>query len=367
MIYFDSAATTLRKPPQVAVASAFAIDHFASPGRGGHEPAFQAAEAVYGCRALAAELFEAKTEQVVFTMNATHALNLAIRSLVKPGDQVVISGFEHNAVRRPLYLIGADVQIAGRRLFDPEDTYFAFSEAITSKTKAVICTHVSNVFGYILPIEKIAALCKERNVPLIIDASQSAGVLPVSLKNTGAAFIAMPGHKSLYGPQGTGILLCARVPEPLLAGGTGSNSKDAAMPDDLPDAAEAGTHNVAGIHGLAAGIRFVLDHGTDAIRAKEDLLRRTLAHKLMQLSDLRLFSDDTCQTGVLSFLRENEDSELTARHLSEQGICVRAGLHCAPLAHESAGTIDTGTVRVSFGWFNSLQETEELIRALKKF
>ena len=198
MIYFDAAATTLQKPPQVKKALLYAMDHYASPGRGGHRPAMLASDAVYACRQELAALFEAKPEDIVFTMNATHALNLAIRSLVSAGDEVVISGFEHNAVWRPLNQIGADVRIAGRRLFDPDDTIEGFRAAITENTKAVVCTHVSNVFGYVLPVEEIAALCREREVPLILDCSQSAGILPVSLRKLPAAFLCMPGHKSLY-------------------------------------------------------------------------------------------------------------------------------------------------------------------------
>ena len=257
MIYLDAAATTLQKPDTVRLAVLRAMQRCASVGRGGHPPAMEAAESVYRCRQIAAELFGAEAEQVVFTMNATHALNIAVRSLVHSGDEVVISGFEHNAVWRPLTAAGAELKIAGRKLFDPEDTLRAFDAAVTERTRAVFCTHVSNVFGYILPIEQIAALCRVRGVPFVLDASQSAGTLPLSLQELGAAFLAMPGHKGLYGPQGTGILLCGMLPEPLLAGGTGSLSREARMPDFLPDRAEAGTHNVPGDlrAGRGAGIR----------------------------------------------------------------------------------------------------------------
>ena len=226
MIYFDSAATTLQKPPQVALAVQDAMRRCASVGRGGHKAAMAAAETVYSCRELAAELLGAEAEQVIFTMNATHGLNIAVNTLVPMGGRVVVSGFEHNAVTRPLHARNARLTIAGRRLFSPEDTLAAFEEALAEKPDAVICTQVSNVFGYILPMAHIAALCRSRGVPLIIDASQAAGTLPVSLKETGARFIAMPGHKGLYGPQGTGLLLCADGAEPILYGGTGSNSAE---------------------------------------------------------------------------------------------------------------------------------------------
>ena len=253
MIYLDAGATTLQKPPMVAYHMQSALRRMATPGRGAYAPAMRAADAVYDCRVLAAELFGAQPEQVVFTMNATHALNLAIKTLVRPGGRAVISGFEHNAVVRPLHHIGAETIVAGRRLFDPTDTLAAFEAAVTLDTQAVVCTHVSNVFGYILPLEEIAALCRARRVPLIVDASQSAGLLPVSLEKLGAAFVCMPGHKALYGPQGTGLLLCGRTPDTLLEGGSGSASRLPDMPQELPDHAEAGTQNVCGILPMRPG------------------------------------------------------------------------------------------------------------------
>ena len=235
MIYLDSAATTLQKPPEVARASAWAICHLASPGRGGHRPAMAAADTAFACREEAAALFDVpEPEQVVFTFNATHGLNLAIKSLVRPGDTVVVSGYEHNAVTRPLRAIpGVTVRVADSPLFDRAAALEAFRRALTPEVRAAVCTHVSNVFGFILPIEDIAALCRSRGIPLIVDASQSAGCLPISLRELGAAFIAMPGHKGLYGPQGTGLLLCGGAAEPLLEGGTGSVSLRQEMPDSV--------------------------------------------------------------------------------------------------------------------------------------
>lgn len=366
MIYLDSAATTLQKPPEVFRAAYTAMQELASPGRGGYRAAMRAAEAVYDCRALAAELFEARPEQIVFTMNATHALNLAIKTLVRPGDRVVISGFEHNAVVRPLYKLGAQTVIAGKKLFSPDDTLRAFDAAITEDTSAVVCTHVSNVFGYVLPVQQIAQLCHARGVPFVLDASQSAGILPVSASKLHAAFLAMPGHKGLYGAQGTGILVCGQMPQTLLEGGTGSLSALAQMPDFLPDRAEAGTQNVCGICALRAGLAYVHEKGLEAIAAHEQMLARRLVRHLRAVSGARVFSCGRSQTGVVSFLLPGEDCEQTARRLSEADICVRAGLHCAPLAHKSAGTLDTGTVRVSFSAFNTRQEVDTLARFLKK-
>ena len=223
MIYFDSAATTLQKPESVYAAVQRTMRACASVGRGGHAAADAAARVVYACRTEAAELFDAVPEQIVFTMNATHGLNIALRSLVRPGGRVVLSGMEHNAVTRPLAALGAQIETAGAPPFAPERLLEGFARALRQGAAAAVCTHVSNVYGNVLPVSAIAALCRERGVPLIIDASQSAGTLPVSLSGTGAAFIAMPGHKGLYGPQGTGLLLCGAAGEPLLLGGTGSN------------------------------------------------------------------------------------------------------------------------------------------------
>lgn len=355
MIYFDSAATTLQKPPEVARRTAAAMGSLSSVGRGGHPAAMAAAEAVYGCRELAGRLFDAEPEQVIFTMNATHGLNIAIRSLVPPGGHVVVSGFEHNAVMRPLYALGAQTELAGRRLFDPSDTLTQFDRLLTPQVQAVVCTCVSNVFGYILPYDEIAALCRRRGIPLILDASQAAGALPLSLKNSGADFIAMPGHKGLYGPQGTGLLLCRNGGQPLMQGGTGSNSADREMPDFLPDRLEAGTHNVCGIAGLAEGLRFVLRRTPEAIFAHEQRLLRRMYGVLEPMRGIRAFFG-VPQAGVISFVPETMDCEEAAQLLGQRGIAVRAGLHCAPVAHESAGTFATGTVRLSFSAFNTEAE-----------
>lgn len=361
VIYLDAAATTLQKPPGVRQAVFRAMERCGSVGRGGHAAAVAAMETVHSCRQLAAELFDAEPEQVVFTANATHGLNLAIFSLVPPKGSVLISGFEHNAVTRPLYRLGAGITVAGRKLFEPEDTLAAFSEALSHGTfHAVICTQVSNVFGYILPVEEIAALCRRYGVPLIIDASQGAGLLPLSLRKSGAAFIAMPGHKGLYGPQGTGLLLCGREASPLLYGGTGGNSLQQEMPEFLPDRLEAGTHNVCGIAGLREGLRFVRSHGETTLLRREQKLLRLLLPELQKLG-LHCFTGKQ-QSGVLSFLPKQDSCEEAAEKLARHGIALRAGLHCAPLAHESAGTLPNGTLRLSFSAMNTARDAEAFVK-----
>ncbi|WP_130868309.1 aminotransferase class V-fold PLP-dependent enzyme [Intestinimonas massiliensis (ex Afouda et al. 2020)] len=367
MIYLDSAATTMQKPPEVARAAAYAVGHMASPGRGGHPPAMKAAETAFACRQAAAELFGVSDpERVVFTFNATHGLNIAIRSLVSAGDRVVISGWEHNAVTRPLHGIGAEIVTARAPLFDRAGQLAAFAEAMEGDVKAVICTHISNVFGFILPVEEIAALCRERRIPFLLDASQSAGCLPVRQDQLRAAFIAMPGHKGLYGPQGTGLLICGSDPKPLLEGGTGSASVLQTMPDFLPDRLEAGTHNMPGIAGLLAGLGYVRSRGTEAILRRERSLIRSAVRGLAALSGVRVFAadDPVDQAGVLSFQIAGRDCEEVGEYLGRHGIAVRAGLHCAPTAHQSAGTLETGTVRVSVSDFNTRAEIAQLVRAV---
>ena len=370
MIYLDSAATTFQKPPSVARAMVEALNTMSSPGRGGHPLAMQAAETAFRCRSELAELFHVRSpEQVVLTMNATHALNIAVKSLVPPGGSAVISGYEHNAVTRPLAALGAEVSVADGPLFHPEAVTEAFEALVRPGVDAVICTHVSNVFGFVQPVEAVAAVCRRRGVPLMIDASQSAGILPLDLEALGAAYIAMPGHKGLYGPQGTGVLLCGRdaKPKPLMEGGTGSISLSQDMPDFLPDRLEAGTHNMPGIAGLLAGVEFVRRQGTEAILRREHALTRRTAEGLAGLPGVEVFAlpEGAAQAGVLSFRIPGRDAEAVGEALAERGIAVRAGLHCAPLAHRTAGTLDTGTVRVSFSTFNTLREADALVQAVE--
>lgn len=369
MIYFDSAATTLQKPSAVSKAASAAMGHMASPGRGGHRPAMLAADTVFRCRVAAAELFHVEEpERVVFTFNATHGLNIAIKTLISPGNTVLISGYEHNAVTRPLHAMGVTIRVASSPLFEPERMLRDFEEKLSSDVAAVVCTYVSNVFGYILPVKEIAALCMRRAVPFILDASQAAGCLPVHQDELNAAFIAMPGHKGLYGPQGTGILLCGGDnAKTLIEGGTGSQSLQQEMPPFLPDQLEAGTHNVTGIAGLLEGIRFVERTGENTILNHERMLLLRTSSGLSPLQNVRLWSDPdgTHQAGVLSFAFLNRDCEEAAEELGKAGFALRAGLHCAPLAHNSVGTLETGTVRASFSAFNTKNEVDRFVEFAK--
>ena len=374
MIYLDCAATTLQKPCSVAEAMAWSVKHLASPGRGGHYPAMEAGNMVFQCRQAAADLFQVKTpEQVVFTSNATHGLNIAIKTLVKPGDVVLVSGYEHNAVTRPLSAIpNVVLKVVFTPLFRSDLFLDEFKRQLTNDVSVVVCTYVSNVFGFMLPIREIADLCRVKGISFILDASQAAGCLPIQFEELGADFVAFPGHKGLYGPQGTGILLCKGETQPLLQGGTGSVSLRQEMPDFLPDRLEAGTHNVPGIAGLLEGIRFIRKTGEKEIFSHEQKLISRVVENLWKIPGIRVYVDQNMrnQSGVCSFYCDKMDCEELGAELGKRGIAVRAGLHCAPFAHKTAGTLGTGTVRVSVSAFNNESEidffTEELREIIRK-
>lgn len=360
MIYLDSAATSLQKPRSVERAMMSAMRSMASPGRGGHRPAMLAADMAFDCRAELAGFFHMENpERIIFTMNATHALNIAIHSCVRRGDRVIVSGFEHNAVVRPLHTVGAEVKIAASPMFEPQAAIEAFAKNLPGADIAVCC-HVSNVFGYVLPLPEIAQLCRQHGVTLIVDASQSAGVLDINFPQLGAEYIAMPGHKGLLGPQGTGVLVCRDSALPLMQGGTGSNSAAIEMPDFLPDRLEAGTHNITGIAGLLAGVRYVRENGTKKLLRHERDLGQMLAKRLMQIPGMEVFRSEepTYQTGVLSVRHRDITCEELAERLGANGVAIRAGLHCSPTAHRTADTFDTGTARFSFSPFNTMNEIQ---------
>ena len=362
MIYLDNAATTLHKPRAVDEAVRRAMHAAAGYARGGYAAAMRAGETVYACREQAAALFGVRDPaRVVFTMNATHALNLAIHALAQPGMRVAVSGYEHNAVVRPLLLRGIDPIVLDTPLWDSAAMVEAAGQALADGAELFILNHVSNVFGFAAPVEEIAALLDEKGVPLILDASQSAGLIDIDVRRHPClAAVCMPGHKALYGPQGTGILLALDdriAARPLLTGGTGSRSEEMRQPDFLPDALESGTPNVPGIAGLAAGIAFVRAVGPANILAHERKLTREFARALEGESRITCFAHPA-QTGVLSLTVRGAAVENIAETLARQGVAVRAGLHCAPLAHRTAGTEETGTVRFSLSFYSTAHQLE---------
>ena len=375
MIYLDNAATTLQKPPRAARAVVRAMGRAGGAGRGGHEAALYSAEILYACREAAAGLFHVSDPaRVIFTSNATHALNTAIKGLTPPGGHVVTSGFEHNAVVRPLHALaarGVTVEHLPTPLFEPEVALHQFEQALLrGNVSLAVCVHVSNVFGYVLPVERLAELCARHAVPLVVDASQSAGCQDIDAEATAGVYWCMPGHKGLYGPQGTGLLL---LPEnerlgPLLEGGTGSNSISEDMPDFPPDRLEAGTLNAHGAAGLLEGLRFIRERGLAAIRRHEIAMLALCAAALGKNRRLRLYTAPGyfCQSAVLSFTVDGLSSEAAAQKLAERGVAVRAGLHCAPLAHQAADTYPDGTVRVSVSAFTTGADIDRLAAAVRQ-
>lgn len=366
MIYLDNAATTLEKPPAVSRAMCWAMRHAGGAGRSAHPPAMLGADIIYDTRRLAAQVFDVPDPtRVIFTANATQALNMALYAMAQTRRHFAISGFEHNAVYRPILELvkrnNLKLTMLRSALWEDALLLEQAEQAIRDGADCFVLCHVSNVFGYIQPLEQLDALLSEHGIPLILDASQSAGVLPISVsKLHSLAAVGMPGHKGLYAPPGTGMLLWMSqdLPAPLLLGGTGSLSEQADMPDFLPDRLESGTVNVAGIAGLFEGLQFVSKVGESEIAAWECKLRDLVTEKLREVPGVTVYASPNPQkqTGVLSFTCRQLPCEIVAQRLAEHNICVRAGLHCAPLAHSTAGTLETGTVRISPGWFQSVRQ-----------
>ncbi len=377
MIYLDNGATTFPKPRAVVGAVCNTLMRFgANPGRSGHRLSIRASEILFRCREQAAEFFGLdKPENVIFTQNCTTALNTVIHGLLKKGDHVVISSLEHNAVLRPVEALkdeGISYTVAEVVEGDDEKTISNFRSALRENTALVVCTHASNVFGVKLPAERIAALCRIYNIPFCLDAAQSAGIVPISLQNSCIDYLCAPGHKGLYGPMGTGLLLINsdRIPESLIQGGTGSLSSDRRQPSILPDRYESGTPNLPGIAGLSEGIRFVRQNGAENLRARELRLISLLYEGLADISEVVLYTEPPkadSHVPVLSFNLKNRDSEEVAALLSENyDIAVRAGLHCAPLAHEHYGTEENGTVRVVASAFTNHSQIQACLSAINK-
>lgn len=374
MIYFDNGATTFPKPRSVVNAVERTLRCYgANPGRSGHNMSVKASEIVYNCRENVAKLFNAESpEKIIFTLNCTAALNYVIKGLLKEGDHAVISSLEHNAVVRPLEHLkdkGVEYSIADYSP-DDEQTIDNFRHAIRPNTKLVICTHASNVFGVRLPVERIGALCRIHGVLFCVDAAQTAGVVPISLKDNCIDYLCTAGHKGLYGPMGTGILAVNSeiLPESIIQGGTGSFSSQRKQPLLLPDRYESGTPNLPGIAGLNEGIKFVMNKKENKIEKYEKSLAIYLYNRLKRIKGVRLYTDspEKCKcVPVISFNVDGFDSEEIAEILDKRfNISVRAGLHCAPLAHEFFKTEDCGTVRAVLSVFSNIEQTDYLASSI---
>ncbi len=378
MIYLDNAATTSPKPEIVIKEVNRALRHYsANPGRGGHSPSLAAAKAVFQTRSLVKDFFHASSEEnVIFTSGCTHSLNTVIKGVLKQGDHVVISSLEHNAVLRPLYQLSQQgkirYSIAKVTVGDDDATIDAFRSAINQHTRMLICTHASNVFGVRLPVERLCALAHSYGILFCLDAAQSAGVLDIDLAADGYDYVCCAGHKGLYGPAGIGLLLLnGGAPiAPLIEGGTGSESANLLMPDFYPDRLESGTLNIPGICGLGGGIRFIGQRGVNKIAEHEMRLIRMLYRNLSDTDRILLYTpqpDLSVSAPVLSFNIEGADSETVSEYLNRHGVAVRAGLHCAPTAHESMGTVDSGTVRIAPSVFTTEHDIRLLLNAVKNF
>lgn len=377
-IYLDNAATSWPKPETVLKAM---IRHQrtvgGSPGRSGHRLSIEAGRAVYAVRETLARLFGiADPLRIVLTKNATEALNIALLGLLKPGDHVITTGMEHNSVMRPLRFLadqGVELTVVAcspRGELDPVDV----RRALRPNTRAVVLTHASNVTGTIMPVREVAAIARERDVVTCIDAAQTAGVLPIDVEEMGIDLLAFTGHKSLFGPQGTGGLyirkgLDERI-SPLMRGGTGSRSEFEEQPDFMPDKYEAGTPNAPGLAGLAAGAAFVLSKGPERIHAREKALAaRFLDHLAALGKEATIYGtrDMASRTSVVSFnLRDITPSDAALFFDERYGILCRPGLHCAPAAHRTIGSFPQGTIRFSFGFFNTEAEADLAAEAVAR-
>ena len=362
MIYMDNAATSWPKPDETLAAMVeYAQTVGATPGRSGHRLSIEAARSVLDTRESLAQLFGvANPLRVIFTRNATEALNIAIRGLLKPGDHVITSGMEHNSAMRPLRAMekqGVAVSVvpcspAGE--LDPGD----LKGQIRSNTRAIYLTHASNVTGTLMPVSEVGAIARERGIIFCVDAAQTAGVIPIDVRAMSIDLLAFTGHKSLFGPQGTGGLYLAEAldkeVDPIMTGGTGSRSESEEQPEFLPDRYESGTPNTIGIAGLGAGIRFIRSVGIETIRNKEKNLAAMLIEGLQSMPEVTLYGcrDAVRQTAVVSFTIAGMGPAEVAMILDEDySIMSRPGLQCAPAAHRTIGTFSSGTVRLSLGYF----------------
>lgn len=369
MYYWDNAATTWPKPPQVRQAVGQALQRYgANPGRGGHKMAMSTAEQVFACRQEAADFFGLSDPSgVIFTLNCTMALNTVIQGALCHGGRAVISALEHNAVRRPLAALSGRIpryDIAAWS-YDEDELVENFRRAIRPDTRLMICTHASNVFGVTLPIKRLAALAHQYGLLFCVDAAQSAGVLPIDMEADDIDYLCVAAHKGLYGPMGTGLLLCReknRIP-PLVQGGTGSQSMLEQQPSDLPDRLESGTPNTPGICGVLAGLRFVRKQGRENIYRHELGLVQQLYDRLSEIPGMTLYTprpEIYKSVPVLSVNVAGLPSEETARLLDAHGVAVRAGLHCAPLAHTRFDTLSQGTVRLAPSVYSTQEEARQI-------
>ena len=372
-IYLDNAATSYPKPPAVTSAMTDCMKYRGgNPGRGAHRLSLEAAKEIYACREVAARLFGAEPDRVIFTLNTTHALNLAIKGFVgKRGGHILCSDMEHNAVYRPLYkmaqegLASFDIfptfplsrQVSGGRILA------SLAAKVRPDTRMVVCAHASNICSTVLPIKEIGEFCKRRGLFFVVDGAQSAGVYDLDVDRMGISALCVPGHKGLLGPQGTGMLILGKgvTLDTLMEGGNGMDSLRGEMSADTPERYEAGTLQTPAIAGLRAGMEFVESVGIDAIREHERRLGIYLRDGLLSLPHVKVYAPHR-EGGVVLFSVEGYTSDQVAALLDREGICIRPGFHCAALGHKTLGTPDGGAVRASLGHGSKERDVEALLR-----
>lgn len=368
-IYLDNAATTFPKAPGLGNAVGDFIENGATNiNRGGGEMGTE--HMVLDTRMKIAGLFDAEAENVILTSGATASANMLLRGLLKKGDHVIVSSMEHHAIMRPLKLLGIDYTAIKA---DEEGNIKAedIENAICDNTRLVLLTHASNVCGTLMPVEEVGEICKRRGVFFAVDSAQTAGIIDISVRKMNIDFLIFSGHKGLMGPQGTGgFVISKKLSEeliPTVAGGTGSYSDLYEMPSELPDRFEAGTPNIPGIVGLRHSLDFIMKEGIDKIYAHELELTGYFLEKIKDLP-LKLIgrNDILNRVGVVSVVARFSDNGVLAARLEERGIAIRYGLHCAPAAHEALGTVKTGTIRFSFGYFNTKEEIDEVAKILEE-
>lgn len=374
MIYMDNAATTLHKPDAVKAAVLAAFETMGNAGRGASEPALDASRVIYGTREKLARFFNAESaSRIVFTANSTESLNIAIKGLFCPGDHVITTVLEHNSVLRPLYECrehGVELSILG---CDEKGniSYDEMESAVKDHTKAIVCTHASNLTGNMIDLKKAGEIVREHGLIFVVDASQTAGVWPVDVQNTGIDVLCFTGHKGLMGPQGTGGMYVRTGVEirPLLSGGSGIDTYNPHHPSQMPTALEAGTLNGHGIAGLGAAVSFLEETGLDVIREKEQSLMRRFYEGISCIPGVKVYGDfDTRErAAIVSFnIGDYDSSEVSDELNVEYGIVTRPGAHCAPLMHKALGTVEQGAVRFSFSYYNTEEEVDAAIRAVRE-
>lgn len=374
MIYLDNAATTRRKPESVVKAVSEALCTMGNSGRGAHGGALDASRVIFETRKVLAEFFHAENpRQIAFTANATESLNIAVKGILNPGDHVVTTALEHNSVLRPLYELeekGTELTVINSD-HQGKLQYQEIEDRIKDNTKAIICTHASNVTGNLVDVARIGQIARKHGVLFVVDASQTAGVFPIDVQKMQIDLLCFTGHKSLLGPQGTGGIyvregVCVR---PLLSGGSGVQSFRKKHPEEMPTALEAGTLNTHGLAGLCAAVTYIQEIGIDTIRRKEQELMWEFYEQVRLIDGVKIYGDfsskERCPIVSLN-IKDYDSGDVSDALFTEYGIATRPGAHCAPLMHQALGTVKQGAVRFSFSHFNHLEEVNQAVCAMKE-